>query len=79
MKTTVDIPDSLFQEARSCADSRGVPFRQLVEEGLRAMIQQYRRPRKRFRLRDGSFGGHGLQTPMSWEDIRKTIYEGRGE
>lgn len=79
MKTTVDISDSLFQEARACADSRGVPFRQLVEEGLRIVIQKDKQPHKRFRLRDGSFGGQGLQSEMSWADVRKAIYEGRGE
>jgi hypothetical protein len=79
MKTTVEIPDSLFREAKACADSRGVTFRQIIEEGLRAIIQQKRHPRKRFRLRDGSFGGQALQGDMSWPDIRRTIYQGRGE
>jgi hypothetical protein len=77
MKTTVEIPDSLFQEAKACADSRGVPFRQMVEEGLRAVVQQGQKTRKRFRLRDGSFGGKG--SDLSWADIRQTIYQGRGE
>ena len=79
MKTTVDIPDSLFQEARACAQSRGVPFRQIVEEGLRSIVQQGHEPRKSFRLRDGSFGGKGLQNGRSWFDIRQTIYQGHGE
>jgi hypothetical protein len=79
MKTTMEIPDSLFQEAKALAESRGVPFRQIVEEGLRLIIQQRRQPRKRFRLRDGSFGGHGLQSDMSWADIRRNLYEGCGE
>jgi hypothetical protein len=79
MKTTVELPDALFQEAKEFADSRGVPFRQVVEEGLRAMIQQGRQPRKRFRLRDGSFGGQGLQNDLSWSDTRAAIYQGRGE
>ena len=79
MKTTVEIPDSLFEEAKACAESRHVPFRQLVEEGLRAVIQESQRTRRRFRLRDVSFGGKGLQKDLSWPDIRQTIYEGRGE
>ena len=79
MKTTIEIPDSLFQEAKACAKSRGVPLRQIVEEGLRTIVQQGRESRKRFRLRDGSFGGKGLQSGRSWSDIRQTIYQGRGE
>lgn len=78
MKTTVDIPDSLFEEAKACAESRGVPFRQVVEEGLRTVVQQRGTP-QRFRLRDGSFGGKGLQREWSWPEIRQTVYQGRGE
>ena len=78
MKTTVEIADSLFEEAKAFAVSRGVPLRQLVEEGLRAAISQERGPRK-FRLRDGSFKGRGLRDPLAWAAVRGRIYEGRGE
>ena len=79
MKTTVDIPDSLFREAKACAESRGIPLRQVVEEGLRTVIQQNKRIHKKFRLRDSSFGGKGLQSNLSWPEIRQKIYSGRGE
>lgn len=79
MKTTVEISDSLFQEARAFAESRGVSFRQVVEEGLRSAIQQGRGTRKKFRLRDGTVGGKGLQRGASWPEIRQLIYSGRGE
>ncbi len=78
MKTTVDLPDSLFEEATACAESRGVPFRQIIEEGLRAVIHSSHK-HKRFRLRDGSFGGHGSQPPKDWTAVRAAIYQGRGE
>jgi len=78
MKTTVEIADSLFEEAKATARSRGLPLRQLIEEGLRSAIGQEREPRK-FRLRDGSFGGKGLRDPLSWPALRGKIYEGRGE
>ena len=78
MKTTVEIADSLLEEAKACAKARGVPLRELIEEGLRTAIR--REPaRNPFKLRDGSFHGQGLQRDMSWEEIRKIIYEGRGE
>ena len=79
MKTTVDIPDSLFQEARACAEARGVSFRQIVEEGLREVIRHSRESRQRFRLRDGSVGGQGRNRDFSWPELRRAIYEGRGE
>jgi hypothetical protein len=78
MKTTVDLPDSLFQEAKACAEARGVSFRQIIEEGLRAVIQPAGKP-GRFHLRDGSFGGPGLSNPQDWPAIREVIYQGRGE
>lgn len=78
MKTTIEIADSLFEEAKACAASRGLPLRQLVEEGLRGAIGRQRETRK-FHLRNGSFGGKGLHDSLSWPAIRRRIYEGRGE
>jgi len=78
MKTTVEIADSLFAEAKAFAASRGLPLRQLVEEGLREAIAQQRGARK-FRLRNGSVGGKGLREARTWPSIRAVIYEGRGE
>jgi hypothetical protein len=78
MKTTVEIADSLFEEAKACAESRGVPFRHLVEEGLRTVVQRQQKPPGRFRLRDRSFGPTGVGRKVSWAEMRAAIYEGRG-
>jgi hypothetical protein len=79
LKTTVDLPDALLREAKACAEAKGVPLRAVIEEGLRSVIQQNRQSRKKFNLRDGSVGGQGLQSDSSWAEIRRKIYEGRGE
>ena len=34
MKTTLDLPDSLFRRAKSAAAERGIPLRELVSEAL---------------------------------------------
>jgi hypothetical protein len=34
MKTTLEIPDSLFRRAKSAAAERGIPLRELVSEAL---------------------------------------------
>jgi hypothetical protein len=34
MKTTLELPDSLFRQAKSVAAQRGIPFRELVSEAL---------------------------------------------
>jgi hypothetical protein len=78
MKTTVEIADALLDEAKAYAADRGLTLRQLIEEGLRSTLQ--RKPRTRFRLRDGSFGGKGLKEgAFTWPEIRQRAYEGRGE
>ena len=79
MKTTVEIADSLFAEAKAYTEAHGLSFRELLEEGLRSTLQRNRRTAKRFRLRNGSFQGQGLQGDLPWPEIRRRIYEGRGE
>jgi hypothetical protein len=79
VKTTVEIPDALFAEAKAVAHRRGIPLRRLIEDGLRASVRQYGGGRARFRLKDGSFGGDGRSKDLSWPEIRSIIYEGRGE
>ena len=80
MKTTVEIPDALFIEARRMAEQENVTLKVLVEEGLRRALEE-RRKRAKFRLRKASFRGKGLQTDIqgaAWEKIRDKAYEGRG-
>lgn len=63
MKTTVEISDSLFKQAKALAAKEGLSFRMLVEEGLRAAAEaRTKTESKPFRLRDGSFrNGQGFK------------------
>ena len=76
MKTTVDIADALFHDARQIAAARSLTMRQIIEAGLRKVIAESAKPP--FKLQDGAFGGEGLVRPMNWDEIRDEIYEGRG-
>ncbi len=76
MKATVEIADALLLEARNMAAARHTTLRQVVEEGLRALMNAQRTAG--FRLPDESFGGEGLQK-HDWAEVRAAIYEGRGE
>jgi hypothetical protein len=78
MKTTVEIPDALFAEAKALAQKKGVTLRQLIEEGLRESVREHRKPKPQFRLKDGSVGGGWLQKDYTWEEILEMCYEGRG-
>ncbi|MBI3208069.1 MAG: hypothetical protein HYZ37_04095 [Candidatus Solibacter usitatus] len=76
MKTTVEIPDPIFRRAKQYCTRHGIPFRQLIEVGLRrAMDSQQAQPR--FRLKPYGFRGKG-QRIQDWSTIRELIYEGRG-
>jgi len=80
MKTTVQIPDNLLQEARRVAERENTTLKALIEQGLRRSLAE-RRSRTGFRLRKATFRGKGLQPALaeaSWERIRELTYKGRG-
>jgi hypothetical protein len=76
VKTTIDISDSLLLAAKHLAVARSTTLRQIIEEGLRSVIEA-KQP-EHFRLRDGSFGGGGMVRKMTWDEIRDEIFLGRG-
>ena len=49
MKTTIEVPDDLYRRAKSIAALRGRRLKDLIEEGLRLVIEG---PRKASRERD---------------------------
>ena len=80
MKTTVDISDALFREARRYAHDHDLTFRQVIEAGLRQVVaSESASAAKPFRLEKRSFRGDGMLKDYSWPEIRSVIYEGQGE
>lgn len=80
MKTTVDIPDALLEEARKIAARDHTTVRALIEHGLRHALAE-RNGAREFHLRKASFRGEGLQPGVAdgtWERIRDLIYAGHG-
>ena len=80
MKTTVEIEDHLFERAKTEARRRKVTLRRLVEQGLRHELSMPAK-RTRYRMKDVSVGGDGLQPGIdfsNWEQIRDIVYEGHG-
>ncbi len=81
MKTTIDIPTPLLEQAKTVAAEEGTTLRRLVEEGLRLVVEQHSRPAG-FKLRSVHFRGDGVQPGVElerWDQIRGLIYQGRGE
>jgi len=80
MKTTIQIPDSLFEEVRNLAHQENTTMKDIIEEGLRRIISERKR-RSNFKLRKITFKGKGLQPHLagtSWDQILQLSYEGRG-
>ncbi len=78
MKTTIDVAQSLLDEARSVARRDGTTLRALVEEGLRAALD--RRGERAFEYRPVTYGGTGTQPGVdleSWQQVRDVIYADR--
>lgn len=44
MKTTLEIPDSVFRRAKSVAAARGIPFREFVTEAVKDKLAAEARP-----------------------------------
>ena len=59
MKTTLDIADGLFTQAKQTAERDGVTLRALVEDGLRLALKARQKPAQPFKLKDCSVGSEG--------------------
>ena len=80
MKTTVEIPDTLLEDARKIAARQRTTLRVLIVEGLRRIVVERKRGAA-FRLRKATFRGDGLQPDLAaatWASIRELTYEERG-
>jgi Arc/MetJ family transcription regulator len=74
VKTTVELPDDLAQEAKRVAALSGTTLRSLVEAGLRAELVRRSEPVTWTPRSDLAYGSGGL-TPaahaMTWAQIRE--------
>lgn len=80
MKTTIDLPEELARKAKAFASRKKITLRALIEQGIRQVLREDRAPGK-FKLRDASVGGNGLQKEYEgadWAKIREAAYKGRG-
>lgn len=80
MRITLNIADSLLDEARSVSRRDGTTLRALVEQGLRLALEE-RSQTIRFRLREASVDGLGLQPTaegLSSDTLRELSYGDRG-
>lgn len=73
MRTTVDIADPLLRQAKAEAEREGSTLRNLIEDGLRMVLENRRAAAgKRFRLRKLPAQGGGLMPEFQnagWEGM----------
>ena len=80
MKTTIELPDALIEQARRVAQQEGATLRALVEEGLQRSLEARRQAARR-QLDFPSYGGNGLTDEFQgapWSRIRDEIYREHG-
>ena len=80
MKTTIELPDALIEQARRVAQQEGATLRALVEEGLQRSLEARRQAARR-QLDFPSYGGKGLTDEFQgapWSRSRDEIYREHG-
>lgn len=79
VKSTFDINDVLLARAKRHARKLGKPLRELVEEGLRRVLESSSAT-QRYELPNRAVGTAGAPNPLeelSWSELRDEIYGGR--
>jgi len=81
MKTTVELPEPLLERAKAIAGRDSTTLRELVEAGLRLVLEEREKKRPRKPLRDARVSGTGLSPEFAgktFREISEASYEGRG-
>ncbi|HEY4114028.1 MAG TPA: hypothetical protein VGM17_08200 [Rhizomicrobium sp.] len=60
MKTTIEVPDELYRRAKSEAALQGRRLRDLVEDGLRQVLEAPRRPKRASTLAEAMKNARGI-------------------
>ncbi len=80
MKTTIELPEALFDKAKRHARKHKTTLKALIEQGLHQVLAT-KPDTAPYKLRDASVNGKGLNPEYrdaSWEQLRDALYPGRG-
>jgi hypothetical protein len=75
MKTTIEIPDELFRQAKAKAALEGIRLRDLVEYGLRLALEAPQAPTTGQRTVFPLIEGSGDAPPLTDEEIATALAE----
>jgi predicted transcriptional regulator len=72
MRTTITIDDGLLEDAKRRAEELDMTLSAMIEDALRERLARPAVTRKpKFKLI--TFGGDGLQTGLSWDEVGRII------
>ena len=74
MKTTIEIPDQLADDAKLYAAQNGLSLREVHERALRLLLFPVSKTKTGFKLKTIVTQGEGLQVAKDWGTIRDLIY-----
>ena len=80
MKTTIELPEALFDKAKRHARKHKTTLKALIEQGLRQVLAT-KADAAPFKLRDASVSGKGLNPEFrdaNWDQLRDAIYPKQG-
>jgi hypothetical protein len=75
MKTTIELPDALADQARALAREQNVTLRELITEGLRAEVERRSLPRQPRPFRFRTVGGQGLHEDVAPHSLTGLAYD----
>ena len=70
MKTTIELPDVMFRQAKALAATRGVTLKQLFTEALEDQLRRGARPRPADNVEPPWMAGFGVLSDLSDENRR---------
>ena len=70
MKTTIDLPDALFRQAKALAAARGVTLKRLFTEALEVQLRSCARGNPAARAEPPWMAGFGVLSDLSDENRR---------
>ena len=73
MKTTIEIPDTLFRQAKALAAARGIPMKRLFSEALEFQLRRTARGDPAGSTEPPWMAGFGALSDLS-EENRRVLY-----
>lgn len=76
MKTTLDLSDALFMQAKQLAREQGLTLRSMIEDGLRHVLAKLQdKSEKPFVLQDMRFFGGSPHSDIDFSQLREMANE----